>query len=674
MHCHAKRARLAGEDLAALAGQYRALSWQELERYKELGASATSAHRGGEGSFPVCSARAGRKRNGGDKGPPEARSPLDTMGTPAAKAFQETVMMGQVPPPIHIPDNVQVSDQSRGHDVVEVAVCRPLARSFREEARVITVQQEAEKREFLTQAKLDADAAMKSKRALDSMRTCVWHKHVEPNLTSFVACFEPDCVLKRIEKESSVRLAKQWEERHAAVLHKSWTGPPIRGKATTRCQDVGMCVCTAAGRIVHAKFTSLRRSLRAIPDLDADMANGHILLQFQAADTLPDAPTEQLLAFVCLHYLRPWLPTLAVFDVRTDQQPQPVPHLAGSVTEEMCQHEWEFEVRKSEVTANSPDYAIFTCLELLKILGAARPFRVHVWRTSTSPKMCKDLGGRLWARPLLLPTLSLVAPVRQRRAREAPPAQDNSENPAEEADGSDLDDEHANDASDNENAEPEADDGGALLQAALDVIAKEVAREAISEGRRDGNASGSGRLPQESSSSSSSSSSTTTTDEDNDAGQRPQQASASAEAASSEPAQRPGAAGARERARGAGDGLDLRLSPTSAVLGTLRINHSLGNIYCTCSRHGGCVKTRTFHASQRKGSGKPLGFLSAWGLAAEQFESKADHMAYRPDYASRKRGRAAARRHPFCEPFFALEEGEGCSDDSGAEPRTVPRG
>ena len=274
----------------------------------------------------------------------------------------------------------------RGHHVVEVAVCRPLARSFRQDLRTISTQQETEKREFLAQAKLDAEEAIKSKRGLDAMHTCVWRKHVEPNLTSFVACFEPDCVVRRVEKESSARLAQQWEERHSTVLHRSWTGPPIRCKATTRCQDVGMCVCTAAGKAVLAKFNSLRRGLRAIPELDLDMVNSHILLQFQAADTLPDAPTENLFAFVCLHYLRPWLPTLAMFDVRTDQQPRPVPHLAGSVTEEMCQHEWEFEVRKS-VWAHNPDYAIFTCLELLHLLGPARPFRVHVWRTSVSPRM-----------------------------------------------------------------------------------------------------------------------------------------------------------------------------------------------------------------------------------------------------------------------------------------------
>ena len=71
---------------------------------------------------------------------------------------------------------------------------------------------------------------------------------------------------------------------------------------------------------------------------------------------------------------------------------------------------------------------------------------------------------------------------------------------------------------------------------------------------------------------------------------------------------------------------------------------------CACRRHGSCVKTkRRTGAALARGNlaqGRPLGYLVAWALDADNFAHKqgADgHMAYKPSYERRVEARAFLR-------------------------------
>ena len=103
------------------------------------------------------------------------------------------------------------------------------------------------------------------------------------------------------------------------------------------------------------------------------------------------------------------------------------------------------------------------------------------------------------------------------------------------------------------------------------------------------------------------------------------------------------------------------------------IKHHPGNesFYCECARHPRCIKSRTYRVGRHQGSGRPLGFLSAWCVSSHLFASKQDHMKYRPPFQDRLQARTLLQREWNSEEFLAAERGQ-LPDEAEPEPREVP--
>ena len=94
------------------------------------------------------------------------------------------------------------------------------------------------------------------------------------------------------------------------------------------------------------------------------------------------------------------------------------------------------------------------------------------------------------------------------------------------------------------------------------------------------------------------------------------------------------------------------------------------DLFALCTLHpGGCQRTRTVR-SHRKKRGRPLGELAAWVLAGSEFASKAEHMAFAPDFASRRTARTDLRNNGvLLNLFTVLEAASAPGEDS--EPAEV---
>lgn len=116
------------------------------------------------------------------------------------------------------------------------------------------------------------------------------------------------------------------------------------------------------------------------------------------------------------------------------------------------------------------------------------------------------------------------------------------------------------------------------------------------------------------------------------------------------------------------------ITPATSI--THFVHGGVNQVICTCTipSHGGrCRLTRTLEGSDRRGregQGRPLGLAVAWCRAAENFDNKADHMAYKPSRSEREAGRR----------FLATLEGGALMDieralrpgEDPAEPEIVP--
>ena len=107
------------------------------------------------------------------------------------------------------------------------------------------------------------------------------------------------------------------------------------------------------------------------------------------------------------------------------------------------------------------------------------------------------------------------------------------------------------------------------------------------------------------------------------------------------------------------------------LVGRIKHNESLSNLFCVCAWHPACVRTRTYRASNRQGSGAPLGFLAGWAL--EDVPDKLTHMQCFPEFEQRQEARERLKAEYNAEPFFQLEEYIPEAEDGPEEPPIVPR-
>ena len=118
------------------------------------------------------------------------------------------------------------------------------------------------------------------------------------------------------------------------------------------------------------------------------------------------------------------------------------------------------------------------------------------------------------------------------------------------------------------------------------------------------------------------------------------------------------------------EGLPVKQAGTDAVLGVIKENPALNNLFCRCYKHIECTKTRTHRLGRERGSGAPLGFLAAWCALQEHHADKASHMAARPSLQQRKAARASLALEPGYPHYHSLEERQGDAGDT--EPEQVP--
>ena len=113
--------------------------------------------------------------------------------------------------------------------------------------------------------------------------------------------------------------------------------------------------------------------------------------------------------------------------------------------------------------------------------------------------------------------------------------------------------------------------------------------------------------------------------------------------------------------------------PSGEVVGHIRANESLQNLFCKCLKHRDedCTKTRTYRIGRERGSGAPLGFLAAWCAAQGGHGSKASHMQERPSYELRRAARSRLARDPLYAHFHAFEALQAPPGET--EPEEVPR-
>lgn len=95
--------------------------------------------------------------------------------------------------------------------------------------------------------------------------------------------------------------------------------------------------------------------------------------------------------------------------------------------------------------------------------------------------------------------------------------------------------------------------------------------------------------------------------------------------------------------------------------------------YCDDARHGGrgkCRLNRTAASGNRRGQGRPLGFLAAWLLDHEAHADRLEHVAARPSREARVSARDFLKQLPEGSRFLAYERPER-PDDGGSEPEVV---
>ena len=112
------------------------------------------------------------------------------------------------------------------------------------------------------------------------------------------------------------------------------------------------------------------------------------------------------------------------------------------------------------------------------------------------------------------------------------------------------------------------------------------------------------------------------------------------------------------------------IAENGQMLGVIRQNHALMNMYAVCSAHQSCIKSRTY--SDRRsavGGGHPIGYLAAWLAGQAAFASKAEHMLFKPTFPQRRAGRDRVKTHPAYLTFKALEV---AAAEGESEPERVP--
>lgn len=108
--------------------------------------------------------------------------------------------------------------------------------------------------------------------------------------------------------------------------------------------------------------------------------------------------------------------------------------------------------------------------------------------------------------------------------------------------------------------------------------------------------------------------------------------------------------------------------------GVLTFYESSGNFAATCDNpaHGRCILTRTSKASERsnrRGQGRPLGYLAAW-LATNDQDTREEHRAFMPAIEERRRLR---QEYSASVAFKALESSERPPRaGEEEEPESVP--
>ena len=662
-----------------LAAEYRGLSREEMQQFKELGAAGTLAHRAGGGSFGLASRALAAAINRDDF-------------LQRAQQFDELQMVPVANPStaLAIPSNdfakklrrcaadVLIFKKLQRHDLEKKAeaVCK-----WRDSAGVA-----------------HRDSAMTLLPGLG--RHCAnfaggphergttylsWTSRCELEVPRFLGLRKHSPCAPVFEL-----LAERWRRRHDIIFHDDVPAAPQEPKVSSAkkptCLAAKLCLCGDFGDEVWRLKRWLCASLKVLlpGKLKEDLRTGNIVvcLMLPTTDeafedgTAGEPPHCATFLHVSLLYESPFRPTFR--KLRCTKVEHGRLHLKAT-----HQYATMLEQLQDQLSAGG--------------LGEVKSWRVRCYRLRESRRPVVSVD----------PTCIEVEPidgeqVKQLGRRRGHPAQ---------AGGGDagwdeelqalMNQPYMDEEPDMENAMDESEGQPELDLDSQNASGPDFSEEESSEdaasmasegGRGDGNHGGDregdldglsdqevGRAPSGSGSSSSSASSGSSSSSSDE--EMPEQRAPLA-APPPPPAPVPPAAVAPHAAAVRGHRSQVADEVLQVPGGELRFYAKTNSAVAHCSHHGlqVCRKTRTFNKSNalnRQGQGRPLGKLCAWLQcgAHPECRSAADHNQYistvAPDFAARSAARLALKDIPGSEAFFAKErEQEGHESDE--EPIEVP--
>ena len=668
IHEHAKQQRLRAADLQRLNSEYRCLSWEQLAHYKRLGAQATALHASGVPSFPCHSERASRKRAHGGEAEGAAKKKKERMRSNQCRdassdipdGFVEDVMSGGRP------------NAHSFHGVEWEPAAESLLRALGRFARSTKLQHQ--QHDAALEKKLWGEGAQQGKAFLEdrallqkmSRSQYLQHPHNE-DCRAFLLASTPRSLLQSPPSTSVEGLARMWQQRHVGIEKKSW--PSQRsGKPPTVCRRRGFCTCKGEGKKTQQIFSRAQHSLKQYCASDVEFQNklmaGRVLLHFQgvaAATTDAEASSgmvgEQFFFHVSFQTKRPWNSTGTDFQHASSTPCPPLPWTSVQAAEVGHRH---FTMK----VAAPSQLSVRSLFQLLQEFDLKLMWYMQVWLLSAR-SVPAQVGGALHAVPLDVGSTMIWSAIPKQKAQRPQPMHVEALSTSDRAVQPEVkDDESLPSNGDSEVEEPEEDEYLSEGNEDSDTIAAELQEAEASVEAAIPARSGS------SSSSNSSSKSSSSTSSDSDAAhtQRPEvQEPCQAQSQRASPAP-----GQKTQRAPAADG--LRVFDQDGVLqGVIRENRSLLNMYCTCQRHEGCVKSRTYKPGMGAGAGRPVGFLAAWARASSQYPDKVSHVNNcKPDFEARKIARAAAEREWNAESYLELER-PPLEQENGREPPVVPR-